>query len=311
VLSQALGGWVMPAQISSLTTDQSSLSWLTDGAIQDPSQILSDQYYELISNLGIEEGTIKYLEMNPGTNIKEALANLAPTVSKSTSASGAPLPSTEDGIQFYIDNQELLDQYPEAGPWLLPQDPSGDSKRSQYAYDSEVISGLRSRRTPEEFLDQMKYKEGAAVYFATQAQYEQVKETYKQSGAEEQARQLTLQWETWSAEWRASHPIFAEGLVSGEARARRRRIIDQMRYLVDDPKAPKASHFEALKTLQDSFDAYMTARSYLAMNQTAAGQAQLNSLKVTFSSWVNDFVLVNPMVQSYWQTVLSPEAGLE
>lgn len=311
LLSQALGGWFMPAQLSSLTTDQSSLSWLTDGAIQNPAEILSDQYYELIGNLGIEEGTIAYLEMNPGTNIKETLAKLAPTVSKSTSSSGAPLPSTEDGIQFYLQNQELLDQYPEAGPWLLPQDLAQDSKRSQYAYDSEVIAGLRTRRTPEEFLDQMKYKEGAAVYFATQAEYERTVEQYKEVGATGAARQLKTDWEIWSAEWRASHPIFAEGLVSGEARARRRRIIDQMRYLIDDPEAPKASHFEALKSLQNSFDAYMAARSYLAMNQTAAGQAQLNALKVQFNGWVNEFVLVNPMIQSYWQTVLSPEAGLD
>jgi hypothetical protein len=311
LLAQALGGWFMPAQLSPLTTaNASSLSWLTSGQIDDPQQVFSSEYYNLIENLGIEEGTIAFIELNADANLQNVLAPLAATVSRTETPSGAPLPKTEEGILFYINNQELLNQYPEAGPWLLPQD-EANSKRSQYAYDTQMITGLRDRRTPGEFLDAMKYKEGAAVYFDSRQRYEQEFLRLKNGGNDEVARQLTNAWENWSALWRASHPIFAEQLVSSDARERRNRIITQMRYLLNDPEAPQASHFTALKTLQDTFDAFMTARSYLALDRTSLGENKLALAKQQFSNWASNFIRENPLVQSYWLTVLSPEAGVD
>jgi hypothetical protein len=312
LLSQAIGGWFMPSTVSPLTTaDGSSLSWLTSGQINDPAQIFASEYYNLIQNLGIEEGTIAFIELNADANIKDVLAPLAATISRTETPSGAPLPKTEDGINFYLNNRELLDQYPEAGPWLLPQDALSDGKRSQYAYDAEMISGLRKQRTPGEFLDALKYKEGAAVYFDSRQRYETEYARLKKSGMDDAAKSLAIGWENWSTTWRATHPIFAEGLVSSKARQRRQDVISQMRLILDDPMAPQASHFEALKTLQDTFDSFMIARGYLSLDRTSAGQNKLLLAKQAFSNWVSNFVQENPLVQSYWQTVLSPEAGLD
>ena len=312
LLSQALGGWFMPAQLSPLTTpNASSLSWITSGGIENPVELLSAEYYELISNLGIEEGTIAFLELNADANLNSVVTPLAATVVRSTTPSGAPLPTTEEGIMFYLDNQELLDQHPEAGPWLLPQDATRQSKRSQYAYDTEIVSGLRQRRTPEEFLDALKYKEGAAIYFDSRKRFETEHARLKASGDTTNARKLSLAWDNWSTTWRVTHPIFAEGLVSSDTRQRRYRILDQMRYLLKDPMAPRASHFEAMKTLMDTFDAFMIARGYLALDRTAAGQSKLAAVKVNFGVWAEEFTRENPEVLSFYQTVISPEAGID
>ena len=312
LLSQAIGGWFMPAQLSPLTTaNASSLSWLTEGQIENPVDIFAPQYYELISALGIEEGTIAFLELNQDANLKNVTSALAATVSRTTTPSGAALPTTEEGIAFYVNNRELLDQFPEAGPWLLPQDPARESKRSQYAYDTEIVTGLRDRRTPEEFYNAMKYKEGAAVYFDSRRRYEEEYLRLKNSGQDGLATVLTNNWNEWSTIWKLTHPVFAEGLVSSTARQRRTRILDQIRILLKDPAAPRASHFDALKVLMDTFDAFMIARGYLALDGTGAGQLKLNGAKLQFKNWAAKFTAANPEVLSFYQTVISPEAGVD
>jgi hypothetical protein len=84
-----------------------------------------------------------------------------------------------------------------------------------------------------------------------------------------------------------------------------------MRYLLKDPMAPRASHFDAIKTLMDTFDAFMIARGYLALDRTAAGQSKLAAVKVNFGVWAEEFTRENPEVLSFYQTVISPEAGID
>jgi len=100
-------------------------------------------------------------------------------------------------------------------------------------------------------------------------------------------------------------------LTSDDARQRRRRILDQMRIVLKDPMAPKAAHFDALKILQDSFDTYQVLRGELGLDRTTAGEVKLSELKLRFRAWADEFLLNNPMVATYWTTVLEPESGLE
>lgn len=312
VFTQAVAGWFTPGPTSTLQIPEgNSLSWITNGAIENPAELFSTTYYELISNLGIEAGTQRFLELNANATLRSVLNPMAYTISKTATPSGAPLPTTDAGINFYLDNKGILEQYPEAGPWLLPQAEGPQTKRSQYAYDTEMVENLRERRSPEEFLRNLKYKEAAQYYFAAQREYNELYTQLRKSGRDAAAQNLNRQWQMESEAFKATHPLFTEMLLSDDARQRRRKIIDQMRYLVKDPLAPKASHFEALATLQRSYDAYSVARGELGLDRTGFGRDRLDALKREFRSWVDDFIIENPMVSSYWLTVLEPESGLE
>ena len=312
VLAQAIGGWfTMGAAQMVQVPDGGSLDWITDGAVTNPAELFSSQYYELIRNLGIELGTQRFLELNANAGVREVLRPLAYTVFKTTSPSGAPLPQTDEAFAFYETNRELLDQYPEAGSWLLPQNTGDPSVRSQYAFDSELVSGMRRRRSPEEFITMSKYKEGASFYFEQQKVFNDAYETLKLRGQDERAAMLNRQWLIWAEAFKATHPLFAEMLTSDDSRTRRRSVIGQMRYVLKDPLVPKAPHFEQLKVLQDSFDAYSVARGELGLDKTAYGVSRLNALKKAFQSWASDFLIENPGLNSYWSTILEPEAGLE
>jgi len=312
VFSQALAGWFTPGPAQLLQIPEGgSLDWITNGQVTNPAELLSASYYELISELGIEAGTQRYLELYPESRLKSILNPLAYTVSTTTTPSGAPLPTTDAGIEFYLDNKKILDQYPDAGPWLLPQQSDSDDTRSQYAYDTEMVNNLRERRAPTEFLTMVKYKEGANYYFNAQAVYERSYQTLRSTGRIEEARALNRAWLAWADSFRATHPLFDQMLTSDDARQRRRRVLDQMRVVLKDPLAPKAAHFDAMRILQDTFDVYQILRGELGLDRTTSGEFKLSALKVQFRAWVDDFLINNPMVMPYWTTVLQPEAGLE
>ena len=221
------------------------------------------------------------------------------------------MPSTEEGIQFYTNNQQILDQYPDAGAWLLPMDVMTDGERSQYAYDIEVINGLRNRRTPEEFTNAMLYREGSLIYFERRSAFMAAYDQLKNQGRDADAKQLNDAWASWAETFKATHPVFAEQLQAGDARDRRQKVLTQIRYLLSDPLAPKASHFDAMKTLVDTFDEYMTARSFYAQDKTARGRERVNAIKEQFGAWAMTFVQENPMVAPFYLSIIQPEAGLE
>jgi hypothetical protein len=246
----------------------------------------------------------------PDNRINDVVNPLAYTVAKSTTRSGAPLPSTEESINFYFDNKNLLDQYPEAGAWLLP---ASDSKedRTKYAYDNEVIEGLRFSKTPDEFLTELKFKEGANQYFTARQSYLDQYEALRDSGQKSKAATLKNAWDSASAMFRAAHPVFNERLVSSDARTRRARTIDQMRLLINDPEVPQSPQFKGLRILMNSYDSYMVNKGSLGLNKSARGRATSEVLKQQFEQWTSNFLLEYPEINTFWMTVLRPETGLD
>lgn len=312
VLSQAIAGWFTPGPAQPLQGPEgmNSISWLTEGQISNPSEFMSSTYFELIRNLGIEEGTYQYLERFPEDTVENILNPMAFTVSRTSSRSGAPLPSTDDGIRFYEENRGVLEQYNYAGPWLLPQDYLEQDERSQYAYDVQMIDGLRTRKTPEEFMRELKFREGSSVYFRARKEYLDEYARLKETN-NSQAKSLKMKWDLFSQYWQASHPIFAEELTNADARQRRANVITEMRTLLDDPLAPQASHFGAMKVLMESYDTFTVERSRLSLNKSGYGRAQVEILKKNFEEWVTRFTAENPAINSFWLTVLRPETGLD
>lgn len=312
VLGQALAGWFTPGPAQVLQTPEaSSLSWLTEGQIDNPAEVLSSTYFELIQTLGIEEGTAMFLERFPDGSIKDVFNPTAYTVSRTRSVSGAPLPNSDDGIRFYEENKDVYDQYKFAGPWLLPQDAADLGEKSQYAYDAQLIDGLRVRKTPTEFVNELKYREASGIYFKARKEYLDEYAVLKELGRKSAMKNLRNEWDTWSAGWKATHPVFAMGLADSDARQRRQNVISEMRMILNDPNAPRASHFDQMKVLMKSFDGFNIERSRLNLDGSAMGRARVEVLKKRFSDWVDEYTSINPAVNSFWLTVLRPESGLD
>jgi hypothetical protein len=311
VVSQALAGWFTPGPASTLqtTNDQSSISWLTDGKIDDAQALLSQDYYSLVTSLGIEAGTQKYLELYTANTVHDIINPSAYTVSKTETSGKAVLPGTEEGLDFYLTNKSTIDQYPTAGAWLLPQADSKDD-RTKHAYDSELINGFRNMKTPEKFLNEVKFKEASHDYFKAKNGYEEKIIQLDLRGDYSLANQYSAEWDRQSLLFKSAHPIFTQYLEAGDARQRRDQILSELRYALDDPLFPKAKHFEGMKTMIDTFDLFIMQKRRLSLSGSGINNIMKKDLQDNFLMWSKDFINNNPGVETFWNTVIQPEIGL-
>jgi hypothetical protein len=325
VIAQAAAGFFTPGPPSAINAGQTAS--ITGLGVENPAEIFSATYLELVRGLGIEQGTIEFLRLYPDASLEDVVARegvdqsllksdidvdraIAYTQGRAESASGAQLGATNAALEWYSTNSDYLSQLPNAGPWLLPQEYL-DGRRSEYAYDTQTVSGLRRRMSPDEFLTSMKFKEGAGEYFAVRDAFNN--KIAQAQGAEdvEQVRTLKARWEMWSGNYRAAHPIFEQELVGGDGRERRLKIIDEMRIAVADPKAPASTRLNDLRNVMNMFDQYQVRLSMMAEDRTAKGRADLERFKARYANAMGVITQRNPKLSSFWASVLRPEASLD
>lgn len=307
LMTQAIVGFVTPASPAAQFTGQSQLSKanLTGMGVEIPADLFRNEYLLMVRELGIEEGTIAYFELNPDHDIYDLMAF---TQGQSDTPSGAPLPVTHESVKFADENPAFLEQYPMAAAWLLPQTQAGDEDFDEYAYVQQSISGLRQKNTPTEFLEALKYREGALGYFNSQEDYEL--EMARNADNPLNRKRLTDAWETYKARWFAMHPVFHEQLQGGEARARRARVLQEMRLAVEDPGAPRAPHYLAMQDLIRAFDEYQRTVSTMSEDRSVEAQERIRRYRQRFSDRVQLWLLDHPEMQPFWLSVIKPEADL-
>jgi hypothetical protein len=310
MMAQAVTGFIVPGSPVAMVSGEEtgSLSWLTGVGIEDPRDVTSSMYREYVSNLGVDEGTRAFLAAYPTADLEDIVNPLAYTTSMSESPSGAPLPATRVGLQWYVDNQEWIDASPEAGAWFLPPD-DGDEPFDYYAYSQQLANGLRKRRTPQEFLTAVKYRQGADIYFEQSEKYEDA--AIALAGDQNAKRQLDEQWDQWKQVYLAAHPIFAEELQSGDGRQRRARTIEQMRYAVNDPTAPPSPNTAGIREMVKAFDNYKGMYDIIGQKRDATSREQQRLLKTQFADWVAGWKIRYPTLERMWSSVYKPEAGID
>jgi len=306
VIAQAFAGFATPGSPSVVIGDDSGTSAFN---VLDEKDAISDEYMTLVRMLGIEDGTARFLELHP-KDAPGALVNpIAYTVPKNVSTTGAPLPSTEEALEFYQSNEAYMDAFPNAGPWLLPQRfNSGD--RSQYAYDQQTIAGLRNRRTPEEFMRAIKYKEASLEYFTMGEAFDAEIAKATESGNQAEARRLKAERDAQQLMYRSAHPVFAEELTSSDGKQRRERVVAEMRTIVQDPAMPDTPHKEAMQKAMRAFDSFQTQLAMLNTQRTAIARQRIDDLKTAYASYMNELTKANPGIMSFWVTILRPQASL-
>lgn len=310
MFAQAITGFIVPGSPVAIVSgeDTGSLSWLTGVGIEDPRDVTSQMYREYVSNMGVDEGTRAFLAAYPTADLEDIVNPLAYTTSMSESPSGAALPATRVGLQWYTKNQEWVDASPEAGAWFLPPD-DGDEPFDYYAYSQQLANGLRKRRTPQEFLTAVKYRQGADFYFEQSEKYEDA--VISLGDNQIAKRQLDEQWSQWKQVYLAAHPIFAEELQSGDGRQRRARTIEQMRYAVNDPTAPQSPQAEGIREMVKAFDNYKGLYDIIGQKRDAASREQQRALKTQFADWVVGWKIRYPNLERMWSSVYKPEAGID
>lgn len=230
------------------------------------------------------------------------------------SVTGAPLPTHIASLNWLDENNEWVDTWQNAGAWLMPQ-PEFDDEFSYQAYYQQMSLGLRERKTPDQFLADIKFAEAAPVYFASSREHDRLLDEYRDRRTEgedmtDAIDMLEVSWSSWKESYFQQHPLFAERMTSTEGTNRRRETISQMRLALADPTAPDIAHREQISTLLDGYDAFRQAKGNVAGRSDPDAREFRNNLDVQFATWAYDYTSATPIARSFYDSIIAPELSL-
>jgi len=257
---------------------------------------LHTEYLSLLRSLGPEEGTNEFIRRNPDAT--------AYTVFGTKNEAGAPLPATTAAFRFITKHDEFLSNYPQAAAWFFPQART-DDPFDRAAYNEQIALGLRTRKTPEEYLDDVKYQKAAVQYFPNFDAYEAAK--LRARGNSVALQQVERQWGDWKRAFLAQHPIFADEIQNPKAHLRRTETLRQMREALQDPRLPRTSQNRALAQLVNGFRSFSDARAALSYRRDSYSQMRRKDLDARFINFAQATASTDPGALGFYNRVIRPE----
>lgn len=206
---------------------------------------LNKEFVDLLdAGLPIEQAIGEFLANHPN--------GTAYTIFATESVSGAPTTATETMLAAVDANPEFFDTYGRAGPWLLPYDATGDEPYSNAAQAELMALGYRDRKNGEEWYQDFKFAQGAALYFPSRdAKDAALAAAGSNTMRKDQIRQM---WRQWTGEFQRRHPVFMQQFLSQEGTTKRAELRDQMRVALADPLLPVEAHTPVIAELMSSWD---------------------------------------------------------
>ena len=200
-----------------------------------PSELSAD-----IQKAGsVSKGMQEFLAKNPDATPY--------TVFQSKSVSGASIPDSAQAQAWIDTNRGLIDRFPYATPWLIPR--LNDTKYDPAVYDEQLAMGLRTKDTPQEFLDQLYVAAGNESYYAALA----IHEKNLASGAVNKSQEYT-DWDNYLNQLEAAAPTWAASYLSGDRTVQAQQAIAQLRQIQQEGLTPDNPQAKMVMGLLAGYD---------------------------------------------------------
>jgi hypothetical protein len=235
------------------------------------------------------------------------------TVFGTENEAGAPLPNTEDAWRYMLEHEEFVADNPTAAAWLLPQ----AEERNEFdrrAYNEQLAVGLRTKRSPDELLDEIYVKQASGTYFDRKDEHDSrrrilLAERDAARGPQREAIQLEInalddEWESWKGGYLAQHPVFADSF-SPEAHERRLKTIEDLEWAIAAGLGGEQG--DVIEPLVSDFRAFMRQYSAYSGQSSKAAEEIKGALLTDYfdDQWV--YVQKHPKAAVFWNSVIRPE----
>lgn len=262
----------------------------------DPKN-LHGEFRGLLASLPFRDALQEYIRLHPDAT--------AHTVFPTNSKSGGYLPATQRAASFMERNRGFLEAHPTAGGWFLPQAPEKKEDFSLVAFREQMAYGLRTRKLPDDFYDDIKFAEAARDYFDTRDQKDaDLVAAGNNSGAR---REINQSYSTWKERYLAAHPIFRDRLADPSAANRRQRVMDELHDAFQDNRMPSDPHIRRLRDFVDTYDQFRGEVDSLKGRRDRMASSQRSTLTGLFKGWAEQYVKDNVDLQGFYDSVVRPE----
>lgn len=254
---------------------------------------LANEFGQLLQEMDFDTALATFLAEHPD--------GAAYTVFTSSKNTKAPIPQTEQAINWMRDNDGWMKAYPLAAPWLVPQSKANDDF-SQQAYVDALGMGIRNVKDVNQWYGDFKFAAGANRYFPTKEAFELA---ISQARSKTERQSLEAQWQAESAIIKMQHPLFAEKLESMVSTESDQTMQELRNVLaLPDSKLPDVEQIDGLREAVNSWETYVSEYSLLSGKNSKAARNKRESLKVSFIAYGKDLLLRYPEMRTFWNSIV-------
>jgi len=197
---------------------------------EDPG--LRDEFYKLVKEKNDYPAALQeFLGKHGDKAISYTVARSEATIK------GANMPYTDEATNWMQSNEDLLKSKHAVGAaFLIPQNLSGSGDK-QAIYDEILKMHLRSRRTPQEFMDAVYVNAGNNNYYAAKDIHDQAIVNAGDNTAQVDAENKT--WRSWVNDYKLANPVWADDFASPEKKNIATKALDDLKTLFASGQAPQ------------------------------------------------------------------------
>jgi len=283
---------------------------------------LGAQLTALMATMPYDQAVAAFIKAHPNAT--------ADTIFESTTSarneSGTYVPATKEALGFMQQNADFFKNFSQIAPYSIPA-AAGKGLFNSNVYNQEIAMDLRTRRplfSPDlvgSWYGQMKYAEGANIYYPEETLFQAAGSATAADAAVAQATLgmtaeqalATLKlpagsdvksiWNTWKTDFENTHPLFTQQAtaVGAVSSARRGNIVDELQKAIVAGAMPKGEWSTRTEQLMAAYQLVQAA--YPAVK----GTTQATENWQAFVTWGTAFAQLYPVVGPLWNSVLSKQ----
>lgn len=215
------------------------------------------------------------------------------------STSNANLPATQEALHWMDRNSGFISKYQHVSAYFMPE---GRGDYSQSAYRAQLEAGLRRRKTPTQFYQDVRKVTDGDEYYAVEDKYHSDQNAALAAGNTTLAKKQTADWLAWSKQYKAVHPIFAADLASwSDTRNTANGQLADLHSMVQNGDVP-GGQGPAVAGMLQAYDGYVEFAQKHA-GGTAIARAQRSAAFSQLQEYMTAVVTQNPGLKDLYQGV--------
>jgi hypothetical protein len=223
------------------------------------------------------------------------------TVSESDTTVVANVRAVDKATSCVKDNKALLEQYPEAASFLIPQAGKFDFE----AYKLLFSQGIKTSKTVTDFVREVSVAKDREIYYQKKDEFDVMLTQALPVGLK---RQINDQWQTWSDEFKGARPLLQEELGKGAQTAiQRNKALEDLRLMLNDSSVTASAPTRTiLRKMLEQYDSYISARDYADQPGVSISQNAIDQIKAGAQSSLLSIAGTNPNAVAAYNSLFAP-----
>lgn len=211
------------------------------------------------------------------------------SVYQTKNVAGLGTPPSQAALNYIDQNKQFVFDHPLAAAALTPQS-TDNSADIQAIYLDQLAQGVRIRKTPQEYEQDLYVKMASPAYFTALKAHQDALANL--SGFQRQAENQN--WTQWQNNFFATHPVFENWIKSGDRQTQRQQIVKDLVQAFQTPGLPASPMNQPVYNLLQQYAAHVNALATL--QQQGNSSTLVRNEKDNWNAYLQQLGQAEPML---------------